>query len=68
MQATKRLSMLEKVLIQRDGYSVAEARAEAERARAELIELIESGDFMATEDYMADNYGLEPDYLEDLIL
>ena len=44
---------------------------EAERliseAREELLTRIEEGDFLGAEDVVCDYFGLEPDYLDELL-
>ena len=56
---------LKQVFMQRDGMSEAEAEAEVKEAKENLLEAIED-DPMEAMDFM-EQYGLEPDYLEDLI-
>lgn len=63
-----RTTELEKVLINRDGMSAEEAKAEKNRLRESIFELIEDGaSYDEVEDLFADEVGLEPDYLEDLL-
>lgn len=63
-----RTTELEKVLINRDGMSAEEAKAEKNRLRESIFELIEDGaSYDEVEDLLADEVGLEPDYLEDLL-
>ena len=54
------MTELEQVLMRRDGLSLTEARAYIKEA---VETLPEYDDF---EDFMADQFGLEPDYIFDL--
>ena len=53
------------VLVKRDGITMAEAEAQVKSAREELYERLENGEnaFDLCEEF----WGLEPDYLEELI-
>jgi hypothetical protein len=53
------------VLMSRDGMSESEADAEVAEAKIDLASAIDD-DPMSAMDFM-EQYGLEPDYLEDLI-
>ena len=53
------------VLVERDGISPDEARRQIEAARDELYERIEGGEMPF--DFMQDEFGLEPDYLMELL-
>ena len=53
------------VLMKRDGMTEEEARQEVEDAREELQELIEAGE--CPYDFCQDRFGLEPDYLDELL-
>ena len=57
---------MKQVLMDRDGLTEEEAEAQVDDARANLMALIENGDMESAMDVCYD-YGLEPDYLEDLI-
>jgi hypothetical protein len=58
----------EKVMMSRDGMTEKEAKEELKRAREEFYNLIESGaGYTDVEDLLLDDYGLEMDYLMDLI-
>lgn len=61
----------EKVLMNRDGMSREEAKAERQRARAELQEYLAEGETFSTyediEDMLLYDYGLEMDYIFDLL-
>ena len=56
---------LKDVLMQNLDMTEAEANAEIKDARQELIKLIGNGEMPF--DYCLDRWGLEPDYLEELI-
>lgn len=57
----------EKVLMNRDGMTREEAKAEHKRAREEFYNYINDGaDYDDIED-MLDDYGLEMDYIFDLL-
>ena len=58
---------IKQVLIDRDEMSPEEADDLIEAAQTELMELIEAGDFISAEDICAEYFGLEPDYLEELM-
>jgi hypothetical protein len=60
------MSELKKVLMERDGMTAEEADKEIARAKNALTARLEDGDMPF--DFMEEEYGLEPDYLEDLIL
>ena len=53
-------------LIKRDGMTKAQAMGEIHDARVALMEAIDSGEDAS--DFMMDWFGLELDYLEELIL
>ena len=56
---------LKKVLMGRDGLTSKEADEQIEEAREELHRRIDEGDMPF--DLMYEQFGLEPDYLEDLL-
>jgi len=56
---------LKKVLMERDGLTSKEADEQIEEAREELHRRIDEGE--TPFDFMEDEFGLEPDYLEDLL-
>ena len=53
------------VLIKRDGYTEAEADAEVEFAAEALMERLAEGEMPF--DFCEEMFGLEPDYLEELL-
>ena len=58
----------EKVLINRDGYTEEEARNARRYASDELYAMLEDGDsYDDIEDMLLDEYGLEMDYIFDLL-
>ena len=62
------MTEFESVLMNRDEMSVEEAKTERQRARKELFEMIEDGaSYEDVEDYIMGDYGMEMDYLFDLI-
>ena len=58
---------IKQILMDRDEMSAEEADDLIEEARNDMHERIESGDFSAAEDICSDYFGLEPDYIEELI-
>ena len=58
----KKLTEVEKVLIERDGYSEEEAREQLQDARRRVN--IDGED---PEEILYDEFGLEPDFIFDLI-
>jgi len=58
---------IKEILIERDGLSPEGADAIIEEAKAELMDLIEEGDTESAYEICADYFGLEPDYLTELI-
>lgn len=62
------MTEFEQVLMNRDNMRKDEALAEKRRARRELYEMIENGaSYDDVEAYMAEEFGLEMDYIEELI-
>ena len=58
----------EKALVERDGISKRDARAEKNKARESLYNILENcGDYDDVEDMLLEDYGLEMDYIMDLI-
>ena len=53
------------VLMNRDGLTESEAELEVKNAREEIMDLITEGE--SPMDFCEDRWGLEPDYLEELI-
>jgi len=61
------MDSLTKTLMNRDGLTRDEAEAQVSEAREELMDLIAEGNFSDAYDICDDMFGLEPDYLEDLL-
>ena len=55
------------VLMERDGMDKEEALELINEAKEALNEIMESGDIFAADDICGDFFGLEPDYMDDLI-
>jgi hypothetical protein len=55
------------VLMRRDGMDKSEAEAMVEQAKEELHQMLEDGELVDDSDFMADWFGLEPDYIFELI-
>ena len=53
------------VLVERDGYTPKEAKEAVKEARKHAFEMLENGEMPW--DICEDEFGLEPDYLEDLV-
>lgn len=61
---------LKEVLMRRDRMTEDEATLEIDEAKEELEELIEEegpGAICEAEDLIKDRFGLEPDYLDDIL-
>ena len=56
---------IKEVLMRRDGMTEVEADDLVSRARADLIDRLEKGEY--PHDICQEWFGLEPDYLDDLI-
>lgn len=63
-----RWSKLMKVLMERDGMTREQAREEIQEAREAVYECIEYGDYEGAEEVLSDFFGLEPDYMDDLLM
>ena len=61
------MESIKQVLIRRDGMTPEEADKLIEEAREQLHEYIEAGDLMASEDICLEYFGLEPDYIMELL-
>jgi len=61
------MNTLKRTIMERDGLSSAEANELIEEAREVLNERIAEGDFGAAEDVMMEYFGLEMDYIFDLM-
>jgi hypothetical protein len=58
---------LQKVLMVRDGMSAEDANALIQEAKDDLIERLDEGEYVDQDDFMSDWFGLEPDYIFELI-
>ena len=58
---------IKQVLMERDGMSEMDADDLIDEAREEMMEHIANGDLDAAEDICMDYFGLEPDYLDELL-
>lgn len=58
---------IKEVLMSRDGMSEAEAEQAIEECKAELEIALEEGDFDYAEEICQHHFGLEPDYLDELL-
>lgn len=55
-----------KILMERDGLTYEEAKEEYEATREEMLQSIEDG-YLDADEILADNLGLEIDYIFDFI-
>ena len=55
------------VLVRRDGISEEEAERQVADFREEIDDMIMDGDLEGIEDALMDDFGLEPDYLMDIL-
>ena len=66
------MTEFEKVLMDREGLSAEEANIELQNATESAIEILSSGDCFGAydeiEDMLAMDYGLEMDYIFDLLI
>ena len=62
------MESIESVLMSRDGMTESEASEAVEDTKKELIEMLEAGDTEGAYEICADNFGLEPDYIEQLLM
>lgn len=63
-----KMTEFEQVLIDRDGMTKTEAKAERNRMRSEIYELLEEGaGYDEIEDLLLGDCGLEMDYIFDLL-
>ena len=58
---------LKEVLVRRDGITNLEAEQLIEEARADLYRMIETEEFIDDADFCIDWFGLEPDYILELL-
>lgn len=58
---------IKQILIERDGMTAEEADELIAQARAQLEEYLEEGDFAGYENICEEFFGLEPDFLDELL-
>jgi len=61
------METLKEVLMRRDGMTEDEAEDAIFDAKEQLQEYLETGDIEAAEEICASEFGLEPDYIHELI-
>lgn len=61
------METIEQVLMRRDGMSSAEAQELISEARTQLREYLDEGDTEGAENICEEFFGLEPDYLMELL-
>jgi hypothetical protein len=61
------METIKQVLMRRDGMTSEEAESLIDEAKQELLNLIDEGDLSAAEDICQEYFGLEPDYLDELM-
>ncbi len=59
------MDSLKEVLMKRDGLTEKEAQEQIEDARKEFTKRLKKGEMLLN--FCEEKFGLEPDYLEDLI-
>ena len=61
------MTEFEKVLMKRDGLTEEEAREEKNYAKETIADLVACGYYDEVEDFLIGEYGLEMDYIFDLL-
>lgn len=61
------METIKEILMRRDGMSAVEADDAIKSARAELNAYLEDGDMDLAEDICQEYFGLEPDYIFELM-
>ena len=61
------METIKQVLMRRDGMTSADAEELISEARDQLQEYLEDGDLEAAENICEEFFGLEPDYLMELL-
>lgn len=61
------MDSITEVLMRRDGLSEEDAKREVEDFKADIEDSIMSGDLEDIEDALMNDFGLEPDYLMDIL-
>jgi hypothetical protein len=55
------------ILMERDGLTEAEAQSQIDEAREALDRYIANGELCYAEDICSEYFGLEPDYIDELL-
>ena len=58
---------ISEVLQERDGLTKEEADEQVHEARGRFKELLEEGNIMELDDFCLDEFGLEPDYMDEFL-
>ena len=58
---------IKQILIRRDGMSEDEAEDLIAEAKDAMLDCLDDGDFLGAESICEEYFGLEPDYIDDLI-
>lgn len=61
------MKSLKQVLMRRDNLTSEEAQSLINEAREDLYDRLESGELVDDSDFCADWFGLEPDYILEVI-
>jgi hypothetical protein len=61
------MSSIKQILMQRDGLSAEEAEELIDDARDDMNYMLENGDIDGAYNVCQDHFGLEPDYLDELM-
>ncbi len=61
------METIKEVLMQRDQMTAEEAEELIEEAKDQLQEYLEVGEMSKAEDICSEYFGLEPDYIEELL-
>jgi hypothetical protein len=61
------METIKDILIRRDGYSPKQAEILISAAKVDLDICLDAGDFKAAEEICYEHFGLENDYLEELL-
>jgi DNA-binding GntR family transcriptional regulator len=61
------MESIKEILMTRDGLTKSEANARIAEAKLDLAEALANGDIEYAEDICAEHFGLEPDYIFDLL-
>lgn len=67
MEKDRLMNRIIKILMERDDMTKEEATELYKEGHAALMQCVEEGDLMAAEEITYDYFGLEPDYLDDML-